>query len=299
MLKEKWILDTDIGNDSDDCMAIGYLLARDDIDLIGITTVSGEAHRRALFIDTICSLAGKSIPISRGNEKSLDGSCVQSVMGKTQSAQADRYPHRDLPDKNNAVLLLKQLIEENPHEVTLCCIGQLTNAALLFATYPHIPSLLKRMVIMGGRFEENESFDIKKWGIVEWNIKCDPFAAKIVFDANIKEVYVSGIEHTHKFRKDAPMAAQKIRAIPYMAPVADAIENNKDLWFHDPVAIWAMLHKDELKWKKGDIHVDLQNENMGYTTFTENKDGKHIVLADIDVERFFESYASQMNFNWD
>ena len=38
---EKILLDTDIGCDMDDMQALAYLLARDDVKLLGITTVRG------------------------------------------------------------------------------------------------------------------------------------------------------------------------------------------------------------------------------------------------------------------
>ena len=38
---------------------------------------------------------------------------------------------------------------------------------------------------------------------------------------------------------------------------------------------------------------------MGMTSFTEDENGKNIVLADIDVDKFFDSYAEQMGFKWD
>lgn len=299
MNKEKWILDTDIGNDQDDCMALGYVLSRADIDLLGITTVSGQSYKRALFADTICGLAGRTIAIHKGNETSLSGTCIQHVMGESQARQIERYPHRDLRDVNDAVLFMKQQIEKNPNQVVLACIGQLTNVALLFATFPHIPALLKSLVIMGGRFEEDPAFDTKKWGVVEWNIKCDPHAAKIVFDANVKALYISGIEHTHKFRKDAKKASERLLAIPFMHPVSDAIRDKADLWFHDPVAIWAYLNKDQVAWKKGTAVCDVLNPNMGMTHFVPNENGTHYALADISVARFFESYARDMGFSWD
>ena len=53
MEKTKWLLDTDIGNDNDDCMALGYLLTQSNVDLLGITTVSGDSMRRAMLADVM------------------------------------------------------------------------------------------------------------------------------------------------------------------------------------------------------------------------------------------------------
>ena len=103
---------------------------------------------------------------------------------------------------------------------------------------------------MGGRFYEHELFDLGKWGVVEWNIKCDPFAVKIVFNSDVKDFYIAGIEQTCKFRKDAPEVAEKIQHLSWMKPVSDAIRDKDDTWFHDAVAIWAMLYQKMLHGKK-------------------------------------------------
>ena len=58
----KMLLDTDIGNDMDDMQALAYLLAREDAELVGITTVTGEADVRAKLADAMCRLAGKDRP---------------------------------------------------------------------------------------------------------------------------------------------------------------------------------------------------------------------------------------------
>lgn len=43
---KKILLDTDIGCDMDDMQALAYLLARDDAEILGITTVTGEPEAR-------------------------------------------------------------------------------------------------------------------------------------------------------------------------------------------------------------------------------------------------------------
>ena len=41
-MTQKILLDTDIGSDIDDAVALAYLLAQPECELLGITTVSGE-----------------------------------------------------------------------------------------------------------------------------------------------------------------------------------------------------------------------------------------------------------------
>ena len=50
MAKEKVILDTDIGSDIDDSVALAYLLMQEKCDLLGVTTVSGQPEKRAMMV---------------------------------------------------------------------------------------------------------------------------------------------------------------------------------------------------------------------------------------------------------
>lgn len=64
----KVLLDTDIGSDIDDAVALAYLLAQPECELLGITTVSGEAAKRAQLASALCKVAGRDIPIFPGRE---------------------------------------------------------------------------------------------------------------------------------------------------------------------------------------------------------------------------------------
>ena len=61
---EKILLDTDIGSDIDDAVCLAYLLSQPKCELMGITTVSGEAYERARLASVLCMEAGKKYPYS-------------------------------------------------------------------------------------------------------------------------------------------------------------------------------------------------------------------------------------------
>ena len=66
------LLDTDIGSDIDDAVALAYLLKQPRCDLLGVTTVTGEPTKRAMLADAICQAAGRTdIPIHVGTEAPL------------------------------------------------------------------------------------------------------------------------------------------------------------------------------------------------------------------------------------
>ena len=65
----KILLDTDIGTDVDDAVALAYLLAQPECELLGITTVTGQAVERAKLCSVLCHAAGRpDIPIYPGRK---------------------------------------------------------------------------------------------------------------------------------------------------------------------------------------------------------------------------------------
>ena len=71
--------------------------------------------------------------------------------------------------------LLEQA-EKYPNEVTLVCIGPLTNVARAIEKDGNAFRKFKRIVMMGGQ---------AKGDYAEWNFRCDPEAAKAVFDSGV------------------------------------------------------------------------------------------------------------------
>lgn len=59
----KVLLDTDIGTDVDDAVCLAYLLSHPACELLGITTVTGEAQKRASLASVLCEVAGRNVPI--------------------------------------------------------------------------------------------------------------------------------------------------------------------------------------------------------------------------------------------
>ena len=65
-------LDTDFAGDTDDACALAYLLARDEVDLVGVTTVADADGRRAAYARYFLELAGRpDVPVAAGAARSL------------------------------------------------------------------------------------------------------------------------------------------------------------------------------------------------------------------------------------
>ncbi len=195
----KVIFDTDPG--VDDAMALLFLHHHQEIDLLGVTTVFGNATietttRNALFLKREWKI---DAPVARG--------AGETFIPHRVSHEPPKYIHGDdglgnigvpevidLPlDPRPAHRFIVDTIRANPGEVTLVAVGRMTNLANALKEDPEIVSLVKEVVIMGGAFDMNGNVT----PAAEANIHGDPEAADIVFTASWPVVIV-GLDVTTK-----------------------------------------------------------------------------------------------------
>jgi purine nucleosidase len=69
---ERIILDTDIGTDVDDAIALAFLLKSNAVQVEGITTAYGNVEYRSKVAQKIAKLCGiENVKVYKGVEKSL------------------------------------------------------------------------------------------------------------------------------------------------------------------------------------------------------------------------------------
>jgi purine nucleosidase len=287
----KLILDTDIGSDIDDAVCLAYLLAQPQCELLGITTVTGEAVRRAQMASAMCRVAGRDVPIYPGAEQ-----CLLVPQRQPLAPQADalaRWPHQTEFPHGEAIEFLRRTIRRHPHEITLLAIGPLTNVGLLFAVDREIPSLLKELVIMGGVFTDRYA-DIR----TEWNTGGDPHATAIVFGSPIPRFRAIGLDVTLQVTMPADEVRRRFN-VPLLRPVLDFAEvwfrQVDHVTFHDPLAATTIFDDAICKFEKGTVTADL-GEEPGRTWWAPGGDNPfHEIAVSVDAPRFFEHYFGVVN----
>jgi inosine-uridine nucleoside N-ribohydrolase len=284
----KILLDTDIGTDVDDAVCLAYLLSHPDCELLGITTVTGEAEKRASLASVLCQAAGKDIPIYPGADHPMQGEQRQPIA--QQAVALPRWPHQTNFPMNQAVDFLADTIRANPGEVTLLTIGPLTNAGLLFSTYPDVADLLAGLVMMGGNFDETGPAGER----AEWNVAGDLLASEITYRAPVRLHRSLGLNVTQKVM----MTTEQVRAhftAPLMRPVLDMAE----IWFaqfypfiifHDPLAAATLFEPDLCTYQLGTVSID-KSEKRGRTIWQPGgPESPHQVALAVDVERYFNHF---------
>ena len=284
---EKILLDTDIGGDIDDAVCLAYLLREPRCELLGITTVCGQPQRRAAVADAICRSAGRDIPIAAGLDTTLQPIPVYPTPDGARALE--RWPHRAY-EKSDAPAFMYRMIRENPHAVTLIGIGNMTNIATLFRTYPDAPGLLKGLYIVNGYFGEKALPD--PW--YNWNSWADPLASQIVFQAEAAVCRAFPLDVTDTLTADA---ARADRILPgdsrLMRAVFDFggawLERAGKLTLHDPLAAVAVFHPDICGYERGRVSVETARESsMGATAVTAGSGGHVEVARTAARERFYD-----------
>jgi inosine-uridine nucleoside N-ribohydrolase len=286
------ILDTDIGSDIDDAVALAYLLRQPRCELVGITTVSGQPLERARLASAICRAEGRDeVPILAGAEASLLRGVKQPHAAQIEILP--RWPHRADFEPNAAVEWLRQTIRRRPGEITLLSIGPLTNVGLLFATDPEIAGLLKGWVSMAGRFLPGEA----PGGFVEWNVICDPEAGAIAFDRGPTGARAVGLDVTLRCQLPAAEVRERFtRAGGSLLTVLDAAEvwfrHANLVTFHDPLAAACIFEPELCSWRPGTVEVECAGVHTPGLTWFEGRaaEPRHEVAATVDAAAFFRHY---------
>lgn len=288
------LFDTDIGSDIDDAVALGYLLRQPECELVGITTVSGEAQRRAALADAVCRAAGRTdIPIHAGIEQPLVGPLKQPACPQAEVLDKfDHTPPQDYP-LGDAIDFMRRTIRGRPGEITLLAVGPMTNLGTLFAVDREIPSLLKGIVLMCGQFMGAKG----RWTRAEWNALNDPEATHIVYSARPAAHLSIGLDVTAQCRLDVDKSVSRFeRAGGPLEVVAAAMavwgSGSKKSTYHDPLAAAVIFQPDLVTTVKGLVRVDIRSDlATGMTVFSPNGDEKpHDIAKTVKPDAFFKHY---------
>lgn len=296
--KRKVILDTDIGDDIDDSFALLLLLESHEFDVLGVTTVFRNSYKRALMAKQLIAQLGYDIKVYPGIDDplkvSVDDLIQPEIKAKEKLDENGKYlipqwseSMRGYEVENqSAVDFIIEQIHKYPNEVTLITIGPMTNIASAMIKDPSIKNLIKEIRIMGGGL--NIEYP-------EWNVFCDPDAAYIIYNSNVKRIVQVGCNvtlQTGLSKKDvSDLMNNKSKAIQL---VTEAMMK----WFkhyefttpvmHDPLTVASLI--DETLLEKQVMKMDVDVKARGMTVINNNKATYIEVATSVNKDRFFSLF---------
>ncbi len=274
------ILDTDIGTDVDDILALVLLARAAELQLIGVTTVYGDTSLRARITRLVLDQMDYShVPIGVGARETLTGRPVWWA-----GHEGHGLPEIDgvqIDEDDTAAALLGRAAAAHRGQLELFAIGPLTNVAEAISADETFATSLHHLYIMGGAFWTEHA---------EHNIKSDPEAAEIVFRSGIS-MTVCGLDVTKRAWLREP---DVVRVGADAGSIGHVLADQVRRWWafiganennpHDPLAILPAIRPELFRFEQCDVRVELDGENSGRTRLDRCGAGSVRIAADVDAE---------------
>jgi purine nucleosidase/pyrimidine-specific ribonucleoside hydrolase len=266
--KQVYWIDTDIGDDIDDALALA-LAMHQGMEIVGISTVFRNAEDRArLAKKLLCAFGGayKHIPVLVGHALPMGKKTVSpSVDFLTREEKEDERLRPEESRPENTVARIIDACHTYGKRLTVVAMGPLTNLAHVIARDPTALPSVGRVAMMGGAFFRQYA---------DWNVSCDPQAADVVF-SHLPQITCVGADVTHA-AVATPRFAQSLFSPAPTAPAWQCLLSDlahrwlttrakEELVLHDPLLIASLLDDTLLSFTDAAVAVVTDGPAMGLT----------------------------------
>lgn len=222
------VIDTDVGADPDDALAIVLALSSPEVELRGLTIVSGDVAWRGRIAARLLGMAGQAdIPVflGLGEPGRMSGAEGVGVLDESWDGPEARVAPTPAVDW--------LLDESRRRPFHLVAIGPLTNVAAAIARDTGFARRLRGLTVMGGLLDVATMpaawrRAIRERGAAGWpdyNTMCDPEAALTVARCGIPVTWVP-LDVTMR----APLRRAARDALPEGHPLGAALGRAIDAW---------------------------------------------------------------------
>jgi len=293
------ILDCDPGHD--DAVAMLLALASPELEVLGITTVGGNATLEHVTENAlrVLALAGREdVPVAAGASHPLVGPLrtAPHVHGESGIEGPALPAARSAPVEEDALTFISAALEAAATPVTLVPTGPLTNIGLLLRERPDLAPKIGHICLMGGAAGEGNITPS-----AEFNAWADPEAADLVYRSGLP-VTMIGLDVTHKallwdHEREAmaeaggPVTKLMCGLLGYFRGFHRRVYGWNGSPIHDAVAIAHLARPGLVRTVRANVVVELQGEFTRGRTVVDlravsGREPNADVGMDIDRERF-------------
>ena len=278
------VVDTDIGTDIDDAFALALILKCPELQLLGVTTVSGDTQARARIAAKFLWSAGgrwRNVPVYAGSP----GPTQRLDQGRWAEGFSSPALHLD-----GAVPFLEQTFRERPGKVTLVALGELTNVASVLREGGVPARQIRQIVLMGGAIRRGYRQGSPPEPV--WNFRLHPAAAGAVFSSGIP-IVMAPLDVTAMLQFDA---AGRKRAFERAGDLAKPLEELYRLWgmetptLFDPMAVAMLVNPEICRTERLSVWVDRQ----GMTQVREGQLPNTVAGVSVDPAAFLAFYLGRV-----
>jgi inosine-uridine nucleoside N-ribohydrolase len=298
--KIKILIDTDPGYD--DAAAIIAAAFSSKLDIIGLTTVFGNTS-----FDIVNSNASSmieyfnlDIPYAFGEKEPLNGHNEATEVSDKDYFNLPECRSRE--DEKGAFEFIKDKLDQEKGKVTLVTLGPLTNISKLFKQYPACKDSIDRIVMMGGALNTGNVTSA-----AEFNIYCDPEAARDVFASGL-EIVMAGLDVTRETRlyeddleKISAFGEKQKKLVEIIKGCSSkyGLTPEKGIPVHDVCTVMYLMDPDIFQGVKYYVDVETSGQLTRGMTLADrrpfSKETKNTtVLTKININKFKESLFEAM-----
>lgn len=299
------VIDVDTGVDDAICVACA-LLNQDRLDIRAFTAVNGNVSLDKTSKNTLnlVRCLGGGHPVARGAARPLVREPYAAISHGTSGLGDVALPEAEqVFDARPASEVIYEEAVKAQGKLHVLAVGPLTNLATAIKDHPDLPQRIERVTIMGGALVGGNMTMTS-----EFNIWCDPEAAKIVFGAGM-DLYMVGLDVTLK-----PKLPQYVvdcvstMHSPYaevVAKIFSFMERRNQLFggdppnLHDVIALASLLQPGIVKFEKYYMDVETEGEiTRGMTVADFNHvhmrpENTHAAV-DIDIDEFWRWFLATL-----
>lgn len=187
------LIDTDIGSDVDDALAVAYALRHPDLDVRAVTTVSGDAVRRGVIARKLLQVAGRDdveVAAGIGGDPREGGRGAE--MGHEGEVILEPGEQLALSERDGVRLMLEETARHRAagQPLTVATIGMQTNVAAALDRDPALVDRVARLAVMGGVFAPVRIEGATLGPEVDHNLNVDQQSAVRSLNADFDTLFV-------------------------------------------------------------------------------------------------------------
>ncbi len=302
------LFDTDPG--IDDALAILLAIASPELQVDGISVINGNCSVDNGVTNALAVLElakANHIPVARGFELPLvqPSLLAPETHGNTGLGYAKLPAPKTKPVAQHSVDFLIEKILSAPGEITLVCIGPLTNVAVAIRKEPRIIQAVKDVIIMGGAIRHQGNTT----PVAEFNVYVDPHASHMVYHSEMPTTLVP-LDVTYQciLTPDDVRRLQKIKSpIPqfvadstrFYMEFHDEFQKIEGCVINDPLALALTFVPELCDYEEHYVDVDISGGvSMGntYADFYKmtNKPANMKVALGVRARDFVELFLERM-----
>jgi purine nucleosidase len=261
------LLDTDLGSDVDDAIALALLLACPELRLVAVTTVAGDVAGRAEATARLLGAAGlRNVDVCVGAAEAL----VRRGRFNAEAIALESYPPGPAApvSAEPAAERIVRAARETPG-LELVAIGPLTNLAHALALDPGLPKRVARLHVMGGHVRRVAIGERVCEPGIDYNLCSDPEASVMVLGAGFDTRLVTADVTLQVWLREADLARLAdarhpfARALPplvrlwtpvqrriFVEQLGGTLADDNVAFLHDPLTVLALVDGSALRFER-------------------------------------------------